>query len=321
MWNRLILLLIITTLLVQSIPLQEEYKPTFNGDSAYTFLTEQCNFGPRPPGSENLSFCRQYIIEKIKAEGWDASLQNFTYLNVECSNIIATWHSTSNETIILGAHYDTRPRADKDPDSDNHLKPIIGANDGASGVAVLLELARVLPDDVRPMVEIVLFDAEDSGDIGAWNWIQGSTYYANQLTNEQKENISAMILVDMVGDAELRLLRERSSTDSLQDLIWSLAEELGYNDTFLNSPGGYVIDDHRPFLNAGIPSLDIIQHSPFPWYWHTLEDTPDKCSAESLEMVGRVLEVFLVRQFSEETPFTPDFPISQTIGVIVLCRF
>jgi glutaminyl-peptide cyclotransferase len=306
MWNKLILLLLFITPTLPFTPLKEDYEPIFSGESAYTYLTEQCDFGPRPPGSQNLDLCRQYIAEKLESEGWDTHFQNFTYLDVECSNIIATWSSKSNETIILGAHYDTRPHADHDPDSANRTKPILGANDGASGVALLLELAKILPENVRPTVEIVFFDAEDSGGINGWDWIQGSNYYVSQLTDEMKENITAMVLLDMIGDRELRLLRESSSTDSLQDLVWSIAEELNYNDTFLDSPGGSILDDHRPFLNAGIPSLDIIQHAPFPWYWHTLEDTPDKCSAESLEIVGRVIEVFLVNYFSEGISLTRD---------------
>lgn len=318
MWDKLILLLIIITPTVHFTPLQEEYEPIFSGENAYTFLTEQCDLGPRPPGSENLSQCRQYIAEKLESEGWDTQLQNFTYLDVECSNIIATWSSNSNETVILGAHYDTRPHADRDPYSVNRTTPILGANDGASGVAVLLEIAQVLPENVRPSIEIVLFDAEDSGGINGWDWIQGSIYYVSQLTEEKKQNIPAMILLDIVGDRELRLLRESSSTDSLQDLVWSVAEDLGHNDTFLDSPGGSVLDDHRPFLNAGIPSLDIIQHAPFPSYWHTLEDTPDKCSAESLEIVGMVIEVFLVKYFSEGITITTDMSIIGTISAITI---
>jgi hypothetical protein len=313
-----ILVIILLTPFIQTAYLQEDYEPLFDGDNAYEYLIEQCEFGPRPPGSENLSLCREFITEELELQGWVTQLQNFTYLDVECANVIATWSSEKSDYIILGAHYDTRPHADRDPDAANRTKPILGANDGASGVALLLELARILPENVRSRIEIVLFDAEDSGGINGWDWIQGSTYYVNQLTAEMKANITAMILVDIVGDKNLRLLRESSSTDSLQNLVWSIAEDLGHNDSFLDSPGGSILDDHRPFLSAGIPSLDIIQHAPFPWYWHTLEDTPDKCSAESLEIVGRVLEVFLVRQYYEEIPITPDFPMVQIIGTVFL---
>jgi len=122
----------------------------------------------------------------------------------------------------------------------------------------------------------------------------GSTHYVNQLSSTRVSEIDAMILVDMVGDSDLRLERETSSTRSLQDLIWSIAEDMGHNDTFLDVSGGSILDDHRPFLDAGVPSVDIIQHNGFPWYWHTLEDTPDKCSAESLQIVGEVVETFLI---------------------------
>jgi Zn-dependent M28 family amino/carboxypeptidase len=126
-----------------------------------------------------------------------------------------------------------------------------------------------------------------------------------------------MILVDMVGDANLYLPKEGTSTHSLQNSIWSIADNLGYSSTFVNTGGSSVIDDHRPFLDAGIPSVDIIQ-VPFPSYWHTLEDTPDKCSADSLEKVGRVLEVFIVDYNSETDVFVPNPPYVLYVTMIVL---
>jgi len=273
---------------------QSSHMLVFDGENAMDYLVQQCDFGPRPPGSDNLTQCKTYIAATLESFGWNVTLQNFTYLEVECSNIIATWPNAEQPSYILGAHYDTRPRADRDPEPANRMTPIIGANDGASGVAILLELASGLPADVRESVEIVLFDAEDSGLINGWNWIVGSTHYVNQLSSTRVSEIDAMILVDMVGDSDLRLERETSSTRSLQDLIWSIAEDMGHNDTFLDVAGGSILDDHRPFLDAGVPSVDIIQHNGFPWYWHTLEDTPDKCSAESLQIVGEVVETFLI---------------------------
>ena len=263
---------------------------------------EQSNFGPRPPGSENLSLTRAMISETFEAAGWNVTFQNFTYREVECVNLVVSWASSQSSSIILGAHYDTRPN-------------IIGANDGASGVAVLLELADSLPEVVRSTVEIVLFDAEDSGNIDGWEWIQGSTYYVSQLSSARRNSIQAMVLVDMVGDENLRLLRESSSTVSLQNTIWSIADQLGHNDTFLESYGGSIIDDHQPFLDAGIPAVDLIHHAPFPSYWHTLEDTPDKCSAESLQIVGEVLEVFVVEQANNGLTFPVDDSTLLIIGI------
>ena len=290
----LVFLLLMAATIATPPMTQSSHTLAFDGETAMDYLIQQCDFGPRPPGSDNLTQCKTYLAATLESFGWNVTLQNFTYLEVECSNIIATWPDAEQPSYILGAHYDTRPRADRDPDPANIMTPIIGANDGASGVAVLLELASGLPTGVRNLVEIVLFDAEDSGQINGWNWIVGSTYYVNQLSPTRVSEIDAMILVDMVGDSDLRLERETSSTRSLQDLIWSIADEMGHNDTFLDVTGSSIIDDHSPFLAVGIPSVDIIQHSGFPWYWHTLEDTPDKCSAESLQTVGEVVEKFLI---------------------------
>lgn len=290
--------------------LQISHTPLFNGSDAYSYLIDQCDFGPRPPGSDNLSLCRTMIAETFESFGWDIKFQNFTYNNVDCVNIIATWNSHNNSPIILGAHYDTRPPGPSDSGSG------VGANDGASGVAVLLELASVLSNDTRSFIEIVLFDAEDSGGISGWDWIQGSSYYVSQLTADRIDSIHAMVLVDMVGDTNLYLPRERSSTISLQNSIWNIAEQLGHNDTFIDSIGGSVLDDHRPFLDVGIQAVDIIQY-PFPYYWHTLEDTPDKCSAESLETVGEVLEVFIVEEAYNNTEYQLDPPILLIIVTVI----
>jgi len=298
-WTASVFLLLITFSASSISPHQITHIPVFDGTNAYQYLIDQCNFGPRPPGSENLSLCRAMISETFDAAGWNVILQNFTYKEVECVNIIARWNSQNNSPIILGAHYDTRPPGSSDPGSG------LGANDGASGVAVLMELANSLPTDVRSTVEIVLFDAEDSGQIDGWDWIQGSTYYVSQLSSARINSIQAMVLVDMVGDENLRLPRETSSTASLQNTIWSIADELGHSDVFLDTNGGSIIDDHRPFLDAGIPAVDLI-HYPFPETWHTLEDTPDRCSAESLQAVGEVVEVFIIEHAASGTTYPVD---------------
>ncbi|MCF2137071.1 MAG: M28 family peptidase [Candidatus Thorarchaeota archaeon] len=301
-------LFIITLLLCAALgaaptSIQAAYLPSFDGSQAYDYLQQQCDYGPRPPGSDNLSRCRVFMADTLLSNGWTVTLQNFTYNSVKCSNVIATYGS-ANATIILGAHYDTRPHADHDPAATNRTLPILGANDGGSGTAVLLELSKSLPENVRPSVELVFFDAEDSGYINGWDWIVGSTYYVDNLSSERISQIRAMLLLDMVGDSDLRLLRETSSTVSLQNLVWGIAKGLGHDDVFLDARGAGILDDHRPFLDAGIPALDIIQHDPFPWYWHTLEDTPDKCSATSLETVGSVVEAFVYNMTLSSTTFS-----------------
>jgi glutaminyl-peptide cyclotransferase len=311
LWTGLFVVLLVS-LSTSPISIQQiSHIPIFNGSDAYSYLVDQCEFGPRPPGSENLSLCRSMIAEMFESFGWNVTFQNFTYKETECVNILAKWNSHNDSPVILGAHYDTRPPGTSDPGSG------VGANDGASGVAVLLELANILPEETRSAVEIVLFDAEDSGGISGWDWIQGSTYYVSQLSTKRKSSIHAMILVDMVGDTELEIPRESSSTKSLQNSIWMIAEQLGHNDTFIDTYRGPIIDDHKPFLDAGIPAVDLIQ-VPFPSYWHTLEDTPDKCSAESLETMGEVLEVFIVEEADNPTTYAPDTPVLIVIVLIVL---
>ena len=311
LWTGLVVVLLVS-LTASSINMQQiSHIPLFDGSDAYSYLVDQCDFGPRPPGSDNLSLCRSMIAETFESFGWDVTLQNFIYNNTECVNIVVKWGSENNSPIILGAHYDTRPPGPSDPGSG------VGANDGASGVAVLLELANILPNETRSSIEIVLFDAEDSGGIPGWDWIQGSTFYVSQLSTDRRDSINAMVLLDMVGDINLELACEITSIDSLQDSIWSVAYQLGYNDTFIDVKRGSITDDHTPFLIAGIPAVDIIQY-PFPSYWHTLEDTPDKCSAESLEIVGEVMEVFIVEEADNLPRFPPDPPILLLMSAIVL---
>jgi glutaminyl-peptide cyclotransferase len=297
--------------------LQTSHVPEFDGSNAMLYLTQQCQFGPRPPGSDNLTLCREYFIGILESFGWTVIEQNFTYLGVECVNLVARYGATDNATIILAAHYDTRPHADQDPDPANRTRPVLGANDGASGSAVLLELSRVLPISVRSAVEIVFFDAEDSGGISGWDWIVGSTYYVSQLNTTRREAIDAMILFDMVGDRDARFLRESRSTRSLQDAVWSLAVDMGHDDIFIDTLGSSILDDHRPFLDADIPALDIIQHNPFPSSWHTLEDTPDKCSSASLQVVGEVAETFAVGGLANDGTFVPNPPDYLYIALLV----
>ncbi|MFX1403140.1 MAG: M28 family peptidase [Promethearchaeota archaeon] len=286
-----------------------QYSLEFNGTRAFTYLESQCAFGPRPPGSDNLTKCGDYLIDLLEAKDWPVQTQTWTYQETQLRNIMAG--AIAAPQYVLLAHYDTRPIADSDPDPLNHAQPILGANDGASGVAALMELAGVLPEQAKTVTLLLFVDAEDSGNYNDWNWIVGSTYFVDSLSQAQKSNIHAVILLDMMGDAGLQLPRERSSTPALVDAIWQMASDLEYDDIFLSLSGPYIIDDHRPFLLAGIPAVDIIDFS-YP-YWHTLEDTPDKCSATSLEAVGRVVEAFMETQLVTPTffiptgqPFTPD---------------
>ncbi len=192
--------------------------------------------------------------------------------------------------ILLGAHYDSRLLADQDPDPQRRSQPVPGANDGASGVALLIELARVLSPDLPKKVTLVFFDAEDNGGIEDWDWILGSRAFVESLV----ERPDGVVIVDMIGDADLNLYYEGNSDAGIMRSIWSQAAELDHKDAFIPQTKYSMLDDHIPFLRAGIPTALIIDFD-YP-YWHTVADTPDKVSAESLQMVGETLLAWLESQ-------------------------
>jgi Zn-dependent M28 family amino/carboxypeptidase len=190
--------------------------------------------------------------------------------------------------IILGAHYDTRFYANMDSDIEKQLQPVPGANDGASGVAVLLELARVLPDDLNKNIWLVFFDAEDQGSIEGWDWILGSRSFVKTLQSKP----DAVVIVDMIGDKDLNVYYERNSDVGVQEEIWEIAAGLGYEKHFIPEYKYSMLDDHTPFLEKGMVAIDIIDFD-YP-YWHTSQDTIDKISPESLEMIGTTIYHWLL---------------------------
>jgi Zn-dependent M28 family amino/carboxypeptidase len=259
---------------------------SFDGERAYQYALDQCAIGPRPPGTEAGWATGDYIIDQLQELGWEVGTQEFDYRGVRLRNVIG--RRGEGPVVILGAHYDTRPVADRDPDPEHADEPIIGGNDGASGVAVLLELADVLQQyELQDEVWLAFFDGEDSGRLEGWPFCVGSAYIAQQLTVEP----AWVIVVDMVGDADQQLYYEGNSDQALRERLWDIAADLGY-ETFVPEVRYSMVDDHVPFLNEGIPAVDIIDFD-YP-YWHTIEDTCDKVIPESLERVGRVLEELLV---------------------------
>ncbi len=258
----------------------------FVGQAAYEHVLKQVAFGPRPTGSEAGRATGDYIIEHLREMGWTVEEQPFVYQGVAARNIIAK--AGQGQVAILGAHYDTRLLADKDPDPARQTEPVIGANDGASGVAVLLELARTLDkDELDYEVWLAFFDAEDNGRIGDWEYLAGSRYMAENL-NVTPEMV---VVADMIGDADQQIYKERNSTPELIDRVWGIAADLGYEQYFIPEYKWSILDDHVPFLEAGIPAVDLIDFDYPPW--HTTQDTADKVSAEALERVGRVLEALV----------------------------
>jgi Zn-dependent M28 family amino/carboxypeptidase len=250
---------------------------SFDGFRAYADVQTQVAFGPRTPGSAGHAQIREWMRTELESAGWEVEVHETTRMGHPIYNVIAKRGGDSPE-IILGAHYDTRFFADEDPDPALRDQPVPGANDGASGVAVLMELARTLPEDTDP-IWLVFFDAEDNGRIEGWDWILGSRAFVDEIPVHPR----AVVIVDMIGDADLNIHLERNSDKTLRAEIWGTAERLGYGDVFINTEKYSMIDDHSPFLAAGIPAVLLIDFD-YP-YWHTTQDTADKVSPESLRAV------------------------------------
>ena len=269
--------------------------PKFDSQKAFSFLLKQCEIGPRNPGSEGHRRGREYLQVTLAQYADSVRTQPFPLRfgspeqTEEAYNIIARFQPEKKERILLCAHWDTRPWADEDPDPKNHDTPVLGANDGASGVAVLLEVARLLHKHKPPVgVDIVLFDGEDAGTSGRMNsWAQGAQYFARTLAPRDRPVFG--VLIDMIGDADLVITKEANSLSAARPVVervWKIARDLGCT-AFKPTLGSSIMDDHIPLLQAGIPCIDLIDLD-YP-YWHTVSDTPDKCSAASLDQVGRVL--------------------------------
>lgn len=259
---------------------------TFDGRRALEHAAAQMEMGPRPTGSPASAEVAEYILAHLEEQGWETETQRFVYQGVQAQNLIARKGEPGGPVYMFGAHYDTRRAADQDAESPE--APVPGANDGASGVAVLLELARVVDvSQLEGEVWLLFFDAEDNGGLDGWEFIAGSRHFVSAMRDEPEY----FVLVDMVGDADQQLYLELNSDPALQRHLWDLAAELGYGEWFIPQPGYSMLDDHTPFLERDIPAVDIIDFD-YP-YWHTTEDTLDKLSAQSLERVGRVLEAFI----------------------------
>lgn len=276
-----------TSALSLSPELASNSNVTFDGQAAYQHVLAQVAYGPRPTGSETGWATGDFIIATLQQAGWDTETQEFLFKGVKVRNIMGKMGQ--GPIMILGAHYDTRPAADRDPDPAKQSEWIEGANDGASGVAVLLELARVLEaGKLKNEVWLAFFDAEDRGRLEGWPFSVGARYMAENLVVHPQ----AVVVVDMIGDADQNIYLERNSTPALREKIWAIAAELGYEAYLIPELKYAIIDDHIPFLERGLPAVDIIDFFNYP-YWHTTADTADKVAPESLERVGQTLEVWL----------------------------
>lgn len=280
--------------------------PTIDGAAAFALIERQVAFGPRVPGTPAHTACRDFLIDALRGMGWTCELQSFTMPGydgetLQLHNIVARLHPERTTRVLLTAHWDTRPMADMESDESSKRLPIAGANDGASGVAVLLEVARSLA--ARPAgigVDIVLFDGEDYGRSGDESmFCLGSKYYAASLSTDDVMPVFG-VLLDLVGDRDAVFPREGHSdayARDIVDLFWGRAAALGLRQ-FSSSRHDPIIDDHVPLNQvAGIKTINIIDaelvgHATSDErrkYWHTLQDTPAQCAPETLAAVGNLL--------------------------------
>lgn len=286
--------------------------PTFNADSAYRYCAEQCAFGPRTMNSEAHDRCGRWIADKFKEFGFGVveqktTLTGYDGTRLSATNIIASHKPELDDRVLVCAHWDSRPWADNDPDEANWRKPVMAANDGASGVAVMLELARLIQqaDSIGLGIDFICFDAEDWG-LPQWSeeetdgssWALGSAYWAQNL---HKAGYRARfgILLDMVGGQGAQFYQEGVSlryARSVVDMVWKAARAVGYGSYFPLQEGGMITDDHVNINRwANIPTIDIIPYYPdcpqssFGPTWHTVNDDMDHIDKGTLQAVGQTL--------------------------------
>ena len=288
--------------------------PVFMADSAFMFCQQQCDFGPRIMNSAAHDHCCEWIAQKFRNYGMEVTLQQadlrgYDGTILKSTNIIAKYQPELSSRILLCAHWDSRPWADNDPDETNHQRPVMAANDGASGVAVMLEVARLISADTLAIgVDFVCFDAEDWGtpqwaentDNDADTWALGAQYWSEQFKRQQSVNVPRYgILLDMVGGEGAKFYQEQVSNYYAPNIVrkvWAAAAAIGYGSMFPQDEGGAITDDHVPVnQKAGIPCIDIIPHYPdcdassFGPTWHTVNDDMQHIDPNTLQAVGQTL--------------------------------
>ena len=291
-------------------------KLSFNSTAANASITWQTDLGPRLPGSNSSAELRRSITQNLTQFTFEESSHNRE--NFTLTNLVGSFSpdNSTGQNIVFVAHYDSRYMAERDENESKRNQPIDGANDGASGVAVLIELGKIIPNlELNHDVTLFFTDAEDQGITGGFHpltWSYGAYAWVENLTEEYKNNISAYIVIDMIGDAYLDFTKVKDTSGELWDTITPIAAALGMMESELDCEGNYgepiynpnttrgVIDDHVPANNAGIPAINFIDinygenASVFGGHWHTHEDTADKVSSESLGYIGNLLELGLI---------------------------
>lgn len=289
----------------------------FSADSAYAHVVAQCDFGPRVPGTEAHRRCAAYIADRFRALGLEVAEQDFEAVRwdgvrQQGRNIAASWRPDAEARVLIAAHWDSRPWADEDPDSARHREPVMAANDGASGVAVMLEVARCL-GQLSPAVgvDFVCFDLEDGG-APYWgephpeglDWCLGSQHWARQAAARGYKARYGLLL-DMVGGRDARFCREGFSMRYAEPVVrrlWETARSVGAGALFADADGSYATDDHLHMnTTAGVPTVDIIPYVPaarssFGATWHTTADVPANIAPENLRLVGQTILQMLAEE-------------------------
>lgn len=285
--------------------------PSFNEDSAFVFVQKQCEFGPRTMNSKAHDKCGDYLVATFKKYGATvteqfADVKAFDGTVLKNRNIIASYNVDNGARILVCSHWDSRPWADADPDEKNHKTPVMGANDGASGVAVMLELARQIQQkNINVGIDFICLDAEDYGtDNDEDSWALGAQYWA---ANPHVAGYKARygILLDMVGGQGARFMQEGFSLEyarSVVNKVWNAADEAGYSSVFPRKQGGYITDDHGPINKiANIPTIDIIPYyegtsCSFGPTWHTINDDVEHIDKSTLKAVGQTMMLVIYNE-------------------------
>lgn len=290
-------MIVLSLLFANSMPILTA--PTSIDEKLFGYVESHLEMGFRIPGTEGSEKFKTFAAEfTTKTKSWSYIFHNFSYMDTPLTNILITKSDRGTVEIgsnlsyfpelLVGAHFDSRARATKDSNFPD--LPVPGANDAGSGVSIVFALMEAL-DLIDVDVGFILFDGEDQGydrDYGmpGWTWIRGSTVFAEMLSESQVDQIGMFLLLDMVGDSDLQIKKERNSNQTLNDLIWNLADEMGYSSFFLEETGYGIIDDHVPFIRRGIPSVDLIDFD-FPFH-HTTNDNLNAVSGTSMAIVYNV---------------------------------
>lgn len=279
--------------------------PQFDADSAYQYVKAQVDFGPRTPNTKEHVACGNYLAGQLETFGAKvtnqyADLIAFDGTLLKSRNIIGSYKPEMKKRVALFAHWDTRPWADNDPSEKNHKTPVLGANDGASGVGVLLEIARLIQQQQPELgIDLIFLDAEDYGESGTdESWCLGAQYWARN-PHVQGYNARFGILLDMVGGKDATFYKEYYSKKYAPDVlkkVWKKANDIGFGRYFINEETGRITDDHL-FVNllAGIPTIDIVPNHPgceessFGTTWHTVNDNMENIDRSTLKAVGQTV--------------------------------